>query len=193
MYKLYIDKEEIFECTLNLYGASLKNTFVRLVVESGDVNFIFKGEIDKKGTAKVPVKQMRGLLDEGTTGKMTLEVVADDTFFTPWESDYQVDLSKKVQVEVKEQDTPIIQENKKKITVSEVKNEPKSDFKLNKHVRGLSKVMVSKGINANTIVDKVDIFSETLTNYVLKHKITSSTEMTPLIEHTIEVLNKIKK
>ena len=103
MYKLYTDKLEVFECDIQLSGASLNNSNVRLVVESSDVNLLFKGKIDSTGKCQVPVKRLSGLLGESTTGTLRLEVIADDTFFTPWESDFVVETSKKVTVEVKSQ------------------------------------------------------------------------------------------
>ena len=47
---------------------------------------------------------MRGLLGEDDTGKMKLEVIAEDTYFLPWESDFVVDTNKKIKVEVKSQE-----------------------------------------------------------------------------------------
>ena len=43
MYKLFTDKKEVFECDIKLSGASLDKSNVRLVVESADVNLLFKG------------------------------------------------------------------------------------------------------------------------------------------------------
>ena len=111
MYKLFTDKTEIFECDIKLSGASLDKSNVRLVVESADVNLLFKGKIDSTGKCSVPVKRLSGLLGETTPGTLRLEVIADDTFFTPWESEFVVETSKKVTVEVKSQNKNRIVEN----------------------------------------------------------------------------------
>ena len=113
MYKLFTDKTEIFECDIQLSGASLDKSSVRLVVESTDLNLLFKGKIDSTGKCRVPVKRLSGLLGETTRGTLRLEVIADDTYFTPWKSDFVVETSKKVTVEVKSQNKNQIVENKK--------------------------------------------------------------------------------
>jgi len=41
MYKLYTDKNEQFECTLDIKNASLKEAVARLVVESEGGKFYF--------------------------------------------------------------------------------------------------------------------------------------------------------
>ena len=117
MYKLYTDKIENFEAKIQLEGASLKKSKARLVIESEDFDLMFKGTITESGLVKVPVKRLRGLLDENTKGTIKLEVIAEDTFFTPWESKFQVDTSKKVTVEIKSQKAPIIESRKPKFRV----------------------------------------------------------------------------
>ena len=122
MYKLFTDKSELFECNISLQGASLKKSKARLVVETSDYSLLFKGEINSKGKCEIPIRKLKGLIDESTTGNIRLEVIAEDTFFTPWESDFEVDASKKVTVEVKSQTTkkPIV-ETKVKVKVKEEK------------------------------------------------------------------------
>ena len=88
MYKLYTDKQETFECDLFLEGADLKESSARIVVESKDLTLMFKGTIDDKGNCKVPIKKLRGLVSENDKGTMRLEVIAEDTYFNPWEYNY---------------------------------------------------------------------------------------------------------
>ena len=103
MYKLYTDKQETFECDLFLEGADLKESSARIVVESKDLTLMFKGTIDDKGNCKVPIKKLKGLMSENTTGDIKLEVIAEDTLIEPWQSEFVVETSKKVTVEVKSQ------------------------------------------------------------------------------------------
>ena len=103
-YKLYTDKQEIFECNIYLEGASLTKASSRIIVETQDLKLMFEGTIDKDGNCKVPIKKLRGLLDENDKGIMKLEIIAEDVYFNPWESDFQVDTAKKIKVEVKGQD-----------------------------------------------------------------------------------------
>ena len=76
MYKLYTDKQETFECDLFLEGADLEKSSARIVVESKDLTLMFKGTIDKNGNCKVPIKKLKGLMSENTTGDIKLEVIA---------------------------------------------------------------------------------------------------------------------
>ena len=124
MYKLYTDKQETFECDLFLEGADLKESSARIVVESKDLTLMFKGEIDDKGNCKVPIKKLKGLMSENTTGDIKLEVIAEDTLIEPWQSDFIVDTTKKVTVEVKSQKTkPQIKESTKpQVKIKSVKN-----------------------------------------------------------------------
>ncbi len=121
MYKLFTDKAELFECDIKVEGTSLSKSKARLVVETSDYSLMFNGSIDSNGNCKVPIRKLKGLIDESTNGSVRLEVIAEDTFFTPWESKFEVQKSKQVTVEVKtQQDKPIIKESK--IKVSNVKN-----------------------------------------------------------------------
>ena len=51
---------------------------------------------------------------------LKLEVIAEDTYFIPWESNFEVDTAKKVQVEVKSQQGNIIKEGKPSIKVKNI-------------------------------------------------------------------------
>ena len=121
-YKLYTDKQEIFECNIYLEGASLTQAASRIIVETQDLKLMFEGTIDKDGNCKVPIKKLRGLVSEDTKGTMKLEVIAEDTYFLPWESDFEVDTAKKIKVEVKQQSKPLVKSSKPKMVVREVKH-----------------------------------------------------------------------
>ena len=102
-YKLYTDKQEIFECNIFLEGASLTQATSRIIVETQDLKLMFEGTIDKDGNCKVPIKKLRGLVSENDSGTMKLEVIAEDTYFNPWESEFEVGVAKKIKVEVRQQ------------------------------------------------------------------------------------------
>ena len=67
-YKLYTDKQEIFECNIFLEGASLTKATSRIIVETQDLKLLFEGTIDKDGNCKVPIKKLRGLVSEDDKG-----------------------------------------------------------------------------------------------------------------------------
>ena len=164
MYKLFTDKTELFECDIKLQGASLKKSKARLVVETQDYSLMFNGSISKGGKCEIPIKKLKGLIDEDTTGNIRLEVIAEDTFFTPWESDFEVETSKKVTVEVKSQTfkKPII-EAKVKITNSE-----------QQHVINLLKLLVKENINIKNISYKRNKLNNIVATYLKENTIKNS-------------------
>ena len=165
MYKLFTDKSELFECDIKLQGASLKKSKARLVVETQDYSLMFNGAISKGGKCEIPIRKLKGLIDEDTVGNIRLEVIAEDTFFTPWESDFEVETSKKVTVEVKSQTTkkPIV-EAKVKITTSE-----------QQHVVNLLKLLIKEDINIKNISYKRNKLNNVVATY-LKENTVKDTE-----------------
>ena len=165
MYKLFTDKSELFECDIKLQGASLKKSKARLVVETQDYSLMFNGSISKGGKCEIPIRKLKGLIDEDTTGNIRLEVIAEDTFFTPWESDFEVETSKKVTVEVKSQTfkKPIV-EAKVKITNSE-----------QQHVVSLLKLLINENINIKNISYKRNKLNNIVATY-LKENTVKDTE-----------------
>jgi len=105
MYKLYVDRNENFECELTIKNASLKNSVARLMLETKDINLVFNGKIEN-GKCVVPVKKLKGFLEENASGKMHLEIIVEDTYFKPWESDFVVEEHTSVKVQIKEQSEP---------------------------------------------------------------------------------------
>ena len=160
-YKLYTDKQETFECDLFLEGADLKNSSARIIVESNDLTLMFKGKIDKKGNCKVPIKKLKGLLDENTTGDIKLEVIAEDTLIEPWQSDFVVSTSKKVAVEVKSQG------NKKPI--KEVSSKPQVKIKSVKNysnpINEMVKILTENNITLQKVVKGKKRIVSILENY----------------------------
>ena len=104
-YPVYKDKYENFTCNVSVEGAKLNNTKARLILESEDWNLVFEGDIDQNGKCTIPIKKL-SVLDEGTIGKIRLEVIAENTIFSPWEDDFKVRLSKKVEVQVPKKEIP---------------------------------------------------------------------------------------
>tara|TARA_R100001443_G_scaffold15117_1_gene25036 strand:+ start:355 stop:819 length:465 start_codon:yes stop_codon:yes gene_type:complete len=114
MYTLYSDKQNIFECDIQLEGASLSQAFARVILEGNDLNLVFNGEITSDGNCRINLPKLN-MLNEG--GEMKLEVIADDMYFNPWNSDFELKKSKSITVEVKQPSNNIIKENKAKVNV----------------------------------------------------------------------------
>ena len=186
MYKLFTDKNELFECDIKLQGASLKKSKARLVVETQDYSLMFNGSISTSGKCEIPIKKLKGLIDEDTTGNIRLEVIAEDTFFTPWESDFEVDASKKVTVEVKSQQTkkPILET---KVRVK-VKNE-KPTITEKDHVINLLKLLVREDINIENISYKRNALNNIVATYLQENHVENTSKV---IDRVLKVLEKQK-
>ena len=180
MYKLFTDKSELFECDIKLEGASLSKSSARLVVETSDYSLLFKGNINSNGKCEIPIRKLKGLIDENTTGNIRLEVIAEDTYFTPWESDFEVDASKKVTVEVKSQQTkkPIV-ETKVKVNV---KNE-KPTITEKQHVINLFKLLIKEDINVDNISFKRNELNNIVATYLQENT----------VKNTDKVINGVLK
>ena len=76
MYKLYTDKPELFECDIKIEGASLTKSTARLVVETSEYSLMFNGKISSAGKCEIPIRKLKGLIDENSTGNIRLEVIA---------------------------------------------------------------------------------------------------------------------
>ena len=172
MYKLFTDKSELFECSISLQGASLKKSKARLVVETSDYSLLFNGTISKSGKCEIPIRKLKGLIDEDTSGNIRLEVIAEDTFFTPWESDFEVETSKKVTVEVKSQTTkkPII-EAKVKVKENNISTSEKE------HVINLLKLLIKENINIKNISFKRNKLNNIVATYLKENTINNTNKV----------------
>ena len=115
MYTLYSDKNNIFECDIQLEGASLSQAFARVIVEGENLNLVFNGDITSEGNCRIEMPKLN-MLKEG--GEMKLEIIADDMYFNPWNSDFELKKSKSVTVEVKQPTNKVIKENKATVKVN---------------------------------------------------------------------------
>lgn len=186
MYKLFTDKAEIFECDIKVEGSSLNKSDARLVIETKDYSLLFKGNISDNGKCRIPIKKLKGLIDESSKGTIKLEVIAEDTYFTPWETNFEVQASKKVTVEVKSQESNnIITENK--VEVANVKNQVLDSEK--RHVINILKLLVKENINIDNISYKKNKVNKVIATYI-KDKSLSDNTKSKIIEGIIDGLNK---
>lgn len=192
MYKLFTDKTELFECNIKLEGASLKKSHARLLIESDseDIALVFKGTITTDGKCKIPVKKLKGLIPENTGGNIKLEVIAEDTYFTPWESKFTVDAAKKITVEIKSQsDGELITESAPKVSVSNI-NENVSIYE-REHIVKLLRLLIKEDINLNNLSVKKDKLNNLIGTYLQENNIDKK-QNTNIIEGLLKGLSKIK-
>ena len=166
MYKLFTDKAELFECDIKIEGASLSNSIARLVVETDNYSLMFNGKINSSGKCEIPIRKLKGLIDESTKGNIRLEVIAEDTYFTPWKSKFEIDASKKVTVEIKSQSNkPVLKENQ--VQVSNIKQQvTNNDIE---HVTNIMKLLVRENINLKNLHLKKGRVNKIVATYT-KHK-----------------------
>ena len=188
MYKLFTDKSELFECDIKLEGASLSKSSARLVVETSDYSLLFKGEISSNGKCEIPIRKLKGLIDESTTGNIRLEVIAEDTFFTPWESDFEVDTSKKVTVEVKSQTTkkPIVE---KRVSVNVKGDKKPVTITEKQHVINLFKLLIKEDINVDNISFKRNELNNIVATYLKENTVKNTGKV---INGVLKILEKEK-
>ncbi|CAB4143465.1 hypothetical protein UFOVP449_195 [uncultured Caudovirales phage] len=122
MYKLLSDKNNEFQCEIKLVGASEKTAKVRLFLEGTGCEYSFNGTID--GTrCRVNLGKLKNFSNLMESGKIRLEVIADDTLFVPYESTYALEESKSVKVEVIE-NTPTSKRTMVEVKVDNVSQSP---------------------------------------------------------------------
>jgi len=186
MYKLFTDKSELFECSIALEGASLKKSQARLVVETDGYSLLFKGKIDSNGNCKIPIRKLKGLIEENTKGSIRLEVIAEDTFFTPWKNNFEVDASKKVTVEVKSS------QSKGPVMEAKVKNIKGSEILLSEreHIINVFKLLVKEDINIKNITFKADKLNNIIATYLNEHKVNNTEKIVRGVLKVLETKNK---
>jgi len=193
MYKLYTDKQEIFECEIQLEGTTLDKSEARLVIETNDMALLFKGNIDSKGKCKIPVKKLKGLLNENAKGSIKLEVIADDVYFTPWESNFNVETSKKVTVEVKSQQSDnVILEGKPKVSVKGIKSNNKIIKESEKkHVLNILKLIIKENINVENVSMRKNKLNHIVATYLDSNPINEN-QKNKIVNGVISGLSKLK-
>ena len=112
-YNLFTDKPNKFNCNIEIEGTSLTKSKVRLVIETDEMSYMFNGKIENTGICEVNIPKTKNFLPENTKGLMRLEVIADDVYFEPWSSDFNVKTTKKVNIVVAEQ----VEDEKPKLKV----------------------------------------------------------------------------
>ena len=199
MYKLFTDKTELFECDIKIEGASLSNSTARLVVETNDYSLMFNGKINSSGKCEIPIRKLKGLIDESSKGNIRLEVIAEDTYFTPWKSEFEINASKKVTVEIKSQHKPLIESQGPKVQVSKIKETKKinkskqvtiSESEKN-HIFNIMKLLIHENVNMDNLSIKKNKLNKVIATYNQFKPINESSK-SKVINGVLTVLAKQK-
>jgi len=188
MYTLHTDKPTVFEAQLQIQGTSTDKSIARLVLESNDWNLVFNGTIDGNGKVKIPIKKLKQIFTEGQTGAIKLEVIADDTYFVPWTTDFQITTERKVEAMVVS--TPILEDKKSVKVVMTTATTGKGDITGYTHPIPLNQLvnqLKNEGINIFNIRNNKKKLNKIVESFVKKHKI-SKNSMNWIIQNTIKKL-----
>ena len=183
MYTLYTDKSEDFKCNIGVEGADITNTHARLVLENSTMNLLFEGTINKGGECIIPIKKLKHILPEGVQGRLKLEVIADDTYFSPWEDDFIVKVNKRVTVEVANDTRKSkIEENKVNIQVTGI-NSPKETKKKKvqverkrSHSEIMSEILDKKGVTLSNFSKNIHTVKPLVEAYIKRYKVNQSAD-----------------
>jgi len=120
MFKIFKDKDRVFKCTLDVLGARIDECKARLIFEFNDQIVMYKGVISDDGQCKVIIPKAKKF-NEGDSGRVILEVIAENTFFESWSSDFEVSLDKKVSIVIESSENGDI-DDKSKQSEGEINN-----------------------------------------------------------------------
>lgn len=163
-YKFYIDKPTTFECKLELEGASLDNTVARLVVECANRTLLFTGTVSPNGLCKIPVGKLKGIMEENTSGTVKLEVIAEDVYFQPWETQYEVVAEKRLTVEVASQKPkkPSLSVEPKVTPAKPLKPASRIPSKLEEVLAEITTELILTGITPSTMTKNKELVRKTI-------------------------------
>ena len=172
MYIITLDTAKNFECTLKIQGASLNKSKVNLVIESNDMDIRCRGTITEKGKVNIPVKKLKGILEENSKGKMYLEVIAEDSYFTPYKTDYITEISKKVNL-------------KENVKITEVNQTVTADVTTN-HPENIINILKENNVDIFNISHKSKS-TQLIQSYIVKNNIKKE-EYNKLMEQILSQL-----
>jgi len=195
MYKLFTDKSELFECDIKIEGSSISKSKARLVVETNDYSLMFNGKISSDGKCQIPIRKLKGLIDENSKGNIRLEVIAEDTYFIPWKSNFEINASKKVTVEIKSQtyNKPLVESKGPKVKVTNIKETKKSRITETekKHIINIMKLLIHENVNIKNLKFRKNKLNKVIATYTQFKPINESSK-SKVINGVLNVLAKNK-
>ena len=190
MYKVYLDQNKTFECDIKIEGADSSKSEARLVLETKDFFITFKGSI-QDGKVKIPINKLKGVLKENYQGNMSLEVIAEDTFFTPWKDTFDTDTLRKVEVSFND-DSKLIKETNTKtptkptVAVKMAPSTPKPQT-AESYSNDIIAMLRENKVTFKDIAKKPRILIETVSAYCMYKKINAKDNKT--LNKILEVIS----
>ena len=147
------------------------------------MNILFEGKVNKNGDCVIPIKKLKHILPEGVEGKLKLEVIADDTYFSPWEDNFIVKVNKRVTVEVANDTRKNkIEENRINIQVTGInspKQTPKKTIKVERkktHSDIMAEILDKKGVTLSNFSKHIHTIQPLVEKYIKRYKVNQSAD-----------------
>jgi len=203
-YILWVDKVGKFECTVDVKGASTKNAIARLIAETKDLSVVFSGKIES-GKCIIPIRKLKGIFESKEVGNIRLEIIVEDTYFTPWQSPFVVETEKSVEVGVADQTADL--PSKPLVEVSNIKSENKKDRiitvenvsvkaapkkksgKFENDETALVYALLKNGINKGNLANKKKLIESVVHEFFSKKK---SSNKEKIVKEAIQILKTDK-
>ncbi len=94
---LYKNKSEIFNCQFKIEGVDANETQVRLCLEfDNNKNMFFYGTLDDSGNCEITIPALQEIKQD--SGKLSIEAIADSTYFKVYEANVELKSSVEVQL-----------------------------------------------------------------------------------------------
>jgi len=186
MFKLYTDKNNTFKCKVAIEGASESTSLARLVIEGESHNLMIDGKI-KDSICEVNIGKFKNFDNFKSKGQVKLEVIADDTYFTPWKSEYILEQSRVVTVEMMEEEETSLKPLVEVTEVSYTDSTPKVDSE--NHGDKVFRKLVKENVDFNKYKTLDSMLKQNvkarriLKNYISENKLSEKS-----LESTLEYL-----
>ena len=174
--KLSLDRENILEFNVDIQGyantSMTKAPQVRLFLEQKNIGFCMSAKKNNK-TYSVVIPEMKNIIKSGIC-EARMEVIIDNKYFVPWESQIEFDREVKVeaapiireelQPDVSVQAQPVIKEipqPQKLVIKEEVPPKPKKKAPLQLIVDNMPKRKIKKeNTNIDSIIDDLNLLAK---------------------------------
>ena len=174
--KLSLDRENILEFNVDIQGyantSTTKAPKVRMILEQKNMGFCMVATKEDK-TYSIVIPEMKNIMESGVC-EARMEVIIDNKYFVPWES--QIEFDREVKVEaapiIKEelqpavsvQARPVIKETpqpQKRVVKEEAPPKPKKKAPLQLIVDNMPKRKIRKeNTNIDSIIDDLNLLAK---------------------------------
>ena len=174
--KLSLDRENILEFNVDIQGyantSTTKAPKVRMILEQKNMGFCMVATKEDK-TYTVVIPEMKNIMESGVC-EARMEVIIDNKYFVPWES--QIEFDREVKVEaapiIKEELQPVVSvqaqpvikeipQPQKRVVKEESPSKPKKKATLQLIVDNKPKRKIKKeNTNINSIIDDLNLLAK---------------------------------